>query len=185
MNHQRRSIDPRRFPDEIFLLYSIPAYDRGKVPKKVHGNEIGSSKLLINGGQCLFSKLNPRIPRVWVVPKTGSYRQLASSEFMPLTPREDVLDLQYLGRVLLSGSFLGQVRRDVTGATGSRQRLKPNVVLDALIPLPPLPEQRRIVAYLDQVQARVTALKKAQESTEAELHRLEQAILDRAFRGEL
>jgi len=53
------------------------------------------------------------------------------------------------------------------------------------IPLPPLPEQRRIVAYLDQIQARVTALQKAQESTEAELHRLEQAILDKAFRGEL
>ena len=63
VNHQRRSIDPRRFPDEIFLLYSIPAYDRGKVPEKVRGREIGSSKLLINGGQCLFSKLNPRIPR--------------------------------------------------------------------------------------------------------------------------
>ena len=53
------------------------------------------------------------------------------------------------------------------------------------IPLPSLPEQRRIVAYLDQVQARVTALQKAQKSTEAELHRLEQAILDKAFRGEL
>ena len=89
VNHQRRSIDPRRFPDEIFLLYSIPAYDRGKVPEKVRGREIGSSKLLINGGQCLFSKLNPRIPRVWVVPKIDSYRQVASSEFMPLTPRED------------------------------------------------------------------------------------------------
>ena len=185
VNHQRHSIDPRRFPDEIFLLYSIPAYDRGKVPEKLRGKEIGSSKLLINGGQCLFSKLNPRIPRVWVVPKSDSYRQVASSEFMPLTPREDVLDLQYLGKLLLSKSFLEQVRRDVTGATGSRQRLKPNVVLDALIPLPSLPEQHRIVAYLDQVQAQVTALKKAQETTEAELHRLEQAILDRAFRGEL
>lgn len=55
------------------------------------------------------------------------------------------------------------------------------------IPVPPLPisEQRRIVAHLDSVQAQVTALKQAQEATDAELHRLEQAILDRAFRGEL
>lgn len=55
------------------------------------------------------------------------------------------------------------------------------------IPVPPLPisEQRRIVAYLDSVQAQVTALKQAQQDTDAELHRLEQAILDRAFRGEL
>ena len=53
------------------------------------------------------------------------------------------------------------------------------------VPVPSLENQRHIVAYLDQIQARVTALKKAQESTEAELHRLEQAILDKAFRGEL
>jgi len=53
------------------------------------------------------------------------------------------------------------------------------------IPTPPLEKQRRIVTYLDQVQARVIALQKAQETTEAELHRLEQAILDKAFRGEL
>jgi type I restriction enzyme S subunit len=52
-------------------------------------------------------------------------------------------------------------------------------------PLPPLPEQRRIVAYLDQIQSQVTAFKRAQEATETELHRLEQAILDKAFRGEL
>jgi len=46
-------------------------------------------------------------------------------------------------------------------------------------------EQRRIIAYLDQVQAQVTALKQAQKKTETELHRLEQTILDKAFRGEL
>ena len=63
--------------------------------------------------------------------------------------------------------------------------IRQSTIKNLQLPLPPLPEQRRIVAYLDQVQARVTALKKAQESTEAELHRLEQAILDKAFRGEL
>ena len=53
------------------------------------------------------------------------------------------------------------------------------------VPTPSLENQCCIVAYLDQIQARVIALKKTQESTEAELHRLEQAILDKAFRGEL
>jgi len=35
------------------------------------------------------------------------------------------------------------------------------------------------------VQAKITALKKRQEETTAELNRLEQAILDKAFKGEL
>jgi len=53
------------------------------------------------------------------------------------------------------------------------------------IPVPPLPEQRRIVAYLDDLQARVDALKAAQTASAAELAALLPAVLDRAFKGEL
>jgi type I restriction enzyme S subunit len=62
----------------------------------------------------------------------------------------------------------------------SGRRLK-----EFLAPLPPLAEQRRIVAHLEAVQERLKALKEAQAATEAELKRLEQAILEKAFRGEL
>ncbi len=110
---------------------------------------------------------------------------IASTEFIPLKPFKNLIDLEYLGHVLLTEIFMKQVKRDVTGATGSRQRLKPKVVLETLIPLPPLEEQRRIVAYLDEIQAKITALKKRQEETTTEFNRLEQTILDKAFRGEL
>jgi len=52
-------------------------------------------------------------------------------------------------------------------------------------PVPPLPEQRRIVAELDALQAEVNALKRLQAETAAELDALLPAILDRAFKGEL
>jgi type I restriction enzyme S subunit len=50
---------------------------------------------------------------------------------------------------------------------------------------PPLPEQRRIVAELDALQAQVDALKRLQAETSVELNALLPAILDRAFKGEL
>jgi type I restriction enzyme S subunit len=53
------------------------------------------------------------------------------------------------------------------------------------ISLPPLPEQRRIVAYLDGLQARVNAVKRLQAESAAELAALLPAVLDRAFKGEL
>lgn len=53
------------------------------------------------------------------------------------------------------------------------------------VSFPPLPEQRRIVAYLDDLQAKVDALKTLQEKTGAELDALMPSILDKAFRGEL
>jgi type I restriction enzyme S subunit len=53
------------------------------------------------------------------------------------------------------------------------------------LPLPPIAEQRRIVAELDALQAEVDALKRLQSETAAELDALLPAILDRAFKGEL
>jgi type I restriction enzyme S subunit len=53
------------------------------------------------------------------------------------------------------------------------------------ITVPSLPEQRRIVAYLDELQAKVDAVKRLQEGTAAELEALLPSILDRAFKGEL
>ncbi len=53
------------------------------------------------------------------------------------------------------------------------------------LPEVPLPEQRRIVAELDALQAEVDALKRLQAETSAELDALLPSILDRAFRGSL
>ena len=56
---------------------------------------------------------------------------------------------------------------------------------DQEIPEPPLAEQRRIVAYLDDLQAKVDALERLEEQTAAELDALLPSILDKAFKGEL
>jgi type I restriction enzyme S subunit len=53
------------------------------------------------------------------------------------------------------------------------------------VAVPPLPDQHRIVAYLDGLQAKVDALKALQVKTAAELDALMPSILDKAFRGEL
>lgn len=51
--------------------------------------------------------------------------------------------------------------------------------------LPPLPEQLRIVAYLDALQAKVDAIGRLQAETGAELNALMPAVLDKAFKGEM
>ena len=53
------------------------------------------------------------------------------------------------------------------------------------LPLPRLPEQRRIVAYLDELQKQSDTLKALQAETSTELNALMPSILDKAFRGEL
>jgi type I restriction enzyme S subunit len=71
------------------------------------------------------------------------------------------------------------------------QRFQVNTKLNASefgefeISVPPLPEQRRILAELDALQAEVDVLKRLQAETAAELDALLPAILDKAFKGEL
>ena len=48
-----------------------------------------------------------------------------------------------------------------------------------------LDEQRRIVAYLDGLQAKVNALREVQSASGEELSALMPSVLDRAFKGEL
>jgi len=68
------------------------------------------------------------------------------------------------------------------------QTTQPNINLGNLqrlkVRVPPLPEQRRIVAELDALQAEVDALKRLQAETSAELDALLPSILDKAFKGD-
>lgn len=66
----------------------------------------------------------------------------------------------------------------ISGIT--KQQLK-----NVLVPVPPLEEQRRLVAYLDGLKAQVSALRVAQAETGKELSALMPSVLDRAFKGEL
>jgi type I restriction enzyme S subunit len=54
-----------------------------------------------------------------------------------------------------------------------------------IVPLPPLQEQKRIVAHLQALQEKIKSLKESQTHTETKLKELENSILDKAFKGEL
>jgi len=76
-----------------------------------------------------------------------------------------------------------------TALAEATQTTQPNINLGNLnrlkVRVPPLAEQRLIVAELDALQVEVDALKRLQAETAAELDALLPAILDRAFKGEL
>ena len=97
-------------------------------------------------------------------------RQLIASEYLQLI----------LKHLRTSGKLFDLARTSAGQYNVSLGRLR-----NSLLPVPPLPEQRRIVAYLDNLQAKVDALKRLQSETAAELNALLPSILDKAFKGEL
>jgi type I restriction enzyme S subunit len=75
--------------------------------------------------------------------------------------------------------IFGQIR----GAT--RPGFNTTLLSQVEIPVPPLDEQRRLVVYLDRLQAQVSALRGLQGESARELAALLPSVLDKAFKGEL
>jgi type I restriction enzyme, S subunit len=103
------------------------------------------------------------------------------------------LALLKLDRARLDPAFTEHMLNSPTlrerSAAGTRGVGNKNLVLKFIrafpIPVPPLIEQRRIVAELDGLRLEVEGLKRLQGGSAAELDALLPAVLDRAFKGDL
>ena len=146
------TLDPRGCPDEPFDLFSVPSYS-DYAPEKSTGREIGSSKQIVQEGDVLLCKIVPHIRRGWVVPAADGRRQIASGEWIVF--RDHGLEAEYIRRFVLSDLFHDQFMRTVSGVGGSLMRARPSEAAQIPFPLPPLAEQRRIVAKLDTLTVRL------------------------------
>jgi len=95
--------------------------------------------------------------------------------------RDDVLP-DYFYKWLNSRCFTGAID---PGRSNGVPHISPGDITRIPFVPPPLSEQRRIVAYLDDLQAKVDVLKAQQTQSAAELDALLPSILDKAFKGEL
>jgi type I restriction enzyme S subunit len=163
------SVDPSKFTEEIFDLYSIPAFDRGE-PEIVAGSGIGSAKQVVQPGDVLLSKIVPHIRRSWIVGKERGRRIIASGEWIVF--RNERANPDYLRQVLVGDPFHAQFMNTVVGVGGSLLRARPAHVAKIVIPLPPLAEQRRIAEVLD----RAEALRAKRRAALAQLDALTQSL---------
>lgn len=120
----------------------------GKVLSKLmlNRNEVGPSTYVFNKGTVLYCKLRPYLNKVVVADDDG----VATTELVPLWCDESKVLPTYLAHFLRSAAFLAFATNVVAGAK------MPRMVMSEFwsypVPLPPLPEQRRIAAILDQAE---------------------------------
>jgi type I restriction enzyme M protein len=142
-----KTIDPRNSPDEIFELWSIPAFDAGR-PELLRGTEIGSQKKVVEPGDVLLSRIIPHIRRGWVVEENSdNRRQIASTEWIVFSSDEVVPG--FLRQLLVSDFFHVSFMQTISGVGGSLSRANPAAVGEIQIPLPPLDVQQEIVAEIE------------------------------------
>ena len=145
----------------------------------VDGQTIASTKNIFSRNMVLFGKLRPYLRKVHVAQVDG----IASTEIIPFQCTADILP-EYLAHFMRSDFFINLA---VDNCSGSRMPRVTTRFLQTLafIPLPPLPEQRRIADKLDALSGKIALQKRAIEEKLDELNHLKSSVLDAAFRGRL
>lgn len=146
--YQSVSINPMEHPNQIYELYSVPSFDN-QYPEIIKGSEIGSSKIIVEEGDVLVCKINPRINRVWVVEHHTKYPLLASSEWIVV--RNGEIESNYLKWYFSSPPFRNMLTSQVAGIGGSLTRAQPKQVAKYPVPIPERSVQQNIVCYLDKI----------------------------------
>ena len=175
----RESVKPQEYPAEEFDHYSIPAHDSGR-PARDLGETIRSSKYLVPPSAVLISKLNPHIPRVWLLQVSEERCAICSTEFLVCVPTE-VVSREYIYCLLSSATFLDRFAQMVTGTTGSHQRVRPTAFIGMEVAKPP-PE---LLSAFGEIAQPLLSKCARQASESSKLAATRDALLPRLLAGEL
>jgi type I restriction enzyme S subunit len=142
----------RDAPEEEFAYIDLSALDNAT--KTVTGiqtvqgrNAPSRARQLVKSGDILVSTVRPNLNGVARVPE-GLDGATASTGFCVLRPEPSKLDESYLFHWVRSPEFIADMVRKSTGA--SYPAVSDKIIGQSEIPLPPLAEQKRIAAILDQ-----------------------------------
>ena len=147
--------------------------------KTAEEEKLISGKFLFDDKMVLYSKIRPYLMKV-VRP---DFDGLCSADIYPLLPIEELLSRDFLFYLLLSQEFTD------FAVKGSARAGMPKVNREHLFSfeffLPPLSNQKSIVAKLDALSAETKKLEAIYKQKLADLEELKKSVLKKAFSGEL
>lgn len=145
---ERSGVDPSTLPPHTTYLGLEHIERGGRIigRSSVAEAELASTKFRFSADHVLFGKLRPNLGKI----SRPDFDGVCSTDILPIRPGRD-LDRGYLAHYLSQPSMVDFAASRTSGA--NLPRLSPTVLAQFPIPLPPLPEQRRIAAILDSADA--------------------------------
>lgn len=157
--------------------------DTGAILVKTKASErkISGDKVKFHKGQVLYSKLRPYLKKILVAPDGG----ICTPELVPFDTY--LIDENYIAYVLRS-PHIDYVINSVTYGV-KMPRVGTDTMTNLLIPLPPLAEQKRIVAKIEEllpyVDRYATAYEKLEQFNAKFPNDMKKSILEYAIQGKL
>ncbi len=170
-------VSPQDFPDAPFLGMKNVEAHTSRIIATEPAKNFSSHASRFYSGDVLYGRLRPYLNKV-VRPQ---FDGLASGEFIVL-PENALIDGSFLKYRLISGDFVSFASHL---NEGDRPRVNFKQIGDFQLLLPPLDEQRRIVAKIEELFSQLDAGVTALEQARAQLKRYRQALLKAAFEGRL
>jgi len=150
-------------PDKQYREVTIRLWGKGVVLRQiVAGAEIAADRRIqVTPGQFIVSRIDARNGAMGIVPDELD-GAVVTNDFPSFNINRGRLIPAFLGWLCKTPGFVDKCRAASEGTT-NRVRLKEARFMQQAIPLPPLEEQRRIVARIDRLAAKID---EAQESTQ-------------------
>ncbi len=168
-------------PDRTYKEVTVRLWGNGAVLRKeILGAEIASnSRLRVRTNQFIISRIDARNGAYGLIPPELD-GAVVSNDFPVFDPNPERLDAKYLRWLSRTKPFVALCTAASEGTT-NRVRLKGGRFLATEIPLPPLAEQRRLVARIDALAAKIDEAKrlraKVNEETVSLVHSMRRNLI--------
>lgn len=135
----------------------------------------------VEPGDIIVNKIWARNGSVAVVPETlaGCY---ASNEFPIFTAIPEKLEPRWFHWLTKTHMVWTQCDEKSRGTSG-KNRIRPEQFLDIKIPLPSIPEQRRIVARIEELAAKINEARTLRPRSTSETESLEKSLIDGVYKS--
>ena len=151
------------------------------ITKETHDK--GSKRSIAYPNDVLMNIVGPPLGKVALL--TDQYPEWNLNQAITFFRADDKqLNFQYLYHVLCEGALVRKVMPDTKGSVG-QVNISLSQCREALITVPPIEEQTEIVARVEQLFTYAEQIEQRVKDAQARVNHLTQAILAKAFSGEL
>ena len=169
------------------LVSFLPMEDLGILKKNLNLTkvrrleEVSGSYTYFADGDVLLAKITPCFEngKLGIANNLRNGIGFGSSEYIVFRPNDDLIS-EYLFYFLSSERFREEGTKNMGGAVGHK-RVSKEFIENYGIPIPPLPEQKRLVALLDELFEKLEKAKENAQKNLANAKELFEAYLQNAF----
>lgn len=159
-------------PNDRYREVTVRLWGKGVVQRReVTGADIASRRrLIVRSQQFILSRIDARNGALGLVPNSLD-GAVVSNDFPVFSPNPLRLLPSFLCLMSKTGSFVDLCKAASEGTT-NRVRLKEDRFLATEIPLPPVDEQRRIVARIEELAAKIEEARRLRKAAEVYTHKV-------------